>query len=79
MFLQLLPIVAKMLMPQAFVDADEAARGPEDDVPLELVGVDRPFTEDDRLFLDTQLGMQAPRNGNGIKASAAVAAAEVEL
>jgi ABC-type branched-subunit amino acid transport system permease subunit len=74
--LLLLPEVAKILSPDAFVEAGAVEASPEDEMPLEFVGIDRPFTVEDRDFLDRELGL----HGNGkVKASAGAAAAEVEL
>ena len=75
--LLVLPVVAQALMPQAFVAEGAEAPTPEEEVPLDLVGVDRPFTLEDRDFLDEALGLHG--NGHGVKASAGTAAAEVEL
>jgi hypothetical protein len=74
--LLLLPEVAKIVSPDAFVEAGAVEASPEDEMPLEFVGIDRPFTVEDRDFLDRELGL----HGNGkVKASAGAAAAEVEL
>jgi hypothetical protein len=76
MLLLLLPVIAQALMPEAFeVEGEERAE--EDDVPLEFVGIDRPFTPADRLYLDSALGLHG--NGKKVQASAGQAAAEVEL
>ena len=50
------------MRPEAFLDADAlAARSAATaDVPLELVGIDRPFTEKDKRRYDTALGFDAP-------------------
>lgn len=50
---------------------DEEAAG--DGVPLDMIGIDRPFTLEDRDLLDRDLGLHG--NGNG-KASVGAAAAE---
>ena len=51
-----LPAVAKVLMPDAFsTEAAPATTAVE--VPLELVGLERPFTLDDRAMLDQALGL----------------------
>ena len=62
--LLVLPVVAQAVMPQAFVPEGAAAPTPEDEVPLDLVGIDRPFTLEDRDFLDEALGL----HGSGVKA-----------
>jgi len=71
----MLPVVAQALMPQAFVVEGEDAEEAEDEVPLELIGIDRPLTEDDRELFDHELGLHG--NGGGrasVKASAGEAA-----
>ena len=74
--LLLLPEVAKVVAPEAFVEEGAVEATPEDEMPLEYVGIDRPFTVEDRDFLDRGLGL----HGNGkVKASAGAAAAEVDL
>ena len=59
----LLPAVGKAMAPAAFVDEAHAAPTPKapqiDDMPLELVGLDRPFTVEDRDILDRELGIPA--------------------
>ncbi|MCU1376495.1 MAG: inner-rane translocator, partial [Actinomycetia bacterium] len=75
--LLVLPVVAKAVQPEAFIEAGATEATPEDEMPLEWVGIDRPFTLEDRDYLDRALGLHG--NGNGIKASAGAAAAEVEL
>jgi branched-subunit amino acid ABC-type transport system permease component len=75
--LLVLPVVAKAVSPEAFVAEGAAEASPEDEMPLEYVGIDRPFTVEDRDFLDRALGLHG---GNGkVKASAGAAAAEVDL
>jgi hypothetical protein len=71
------PEVAKVVAPEAFVEegATEASR--EDEMPLEYVGIDRPFTVEDRDFLDRALGLHG--TDGKVKASAGAAAAEVDL
>ncbi|MCU1380672.1 MAG: inner-rane translocator [Acidimicrobiales bacterium] len=73
----LLPVVAKAVSPEAFVEEGATEATPEDEMPLEYVGIDRPFTAEDRDFLDRALGLHG--NGKGVKASAGAAAAEVDL
>jgi hypothetical protein len=72
----LLPVVAQALMPQAFLpDGEVVAEKDEDDVPLELIGIDRPFTEDDRDFFDHELGMHGDGGSKtALRASAGEAA-----
>ena len=75
--LLVLPEIAKVVSPEAFVEEGAAEATPEDEMPLEYVGIDRPFTVEDRDFLDRALGLHG---GNGkVKASAGAAAAEVDL
>ena len=51
-----MPAAAKAVAPEAFGLPPRA--GPEEvEVPLDLVGVDRPFTEADRELLDHELGL----------------------
>jgi branched-subunit amino acid ABC-type transport system permease component len=52
-----MPLAAKRLVPPA--EPAEAAAGGE--LPLELVGIERPYTEADRVMLDAALGL--PANG----------------
>ncbi|MCU1484179.1 MAG: inner-rane translocator [Actinomycetia bacterium] len=74
--LLVLPVVAKAVSPEAFIEEGAVEATPEDEMPLEYVGIDRPFTVEDRDFLDRALGL----HGNGkVKASAGAAAAEVDL
>jgi branched-subunit amino acid ABC-type transport system permease component len=74
--LLVLPEIAKVVSPEAFVEEGAVEATPEDEIPLEYVGIDRPFTVEDRDFLDQALGL----HGNGkVKASAGAAAAEVDL
>jgi branched-chain amino acid transport system permease protein len=74
--LLVLPVVAKAISPEAFVEEGAVEASPEDEMPLEYVGIDRPFTLEDREFLDRALGL----HGNGVgKASVGAAAAEVDL
>jgi branched-subunit amino acid ABC-type transport system permease component len=74
--LLVLPVVAKAVSPAAFVEEGATEATPEDEMPLEYVGIARPFTVEDRDFLDRALGL----HGNGkVKASAGAAAAEVDL
>ena len=77
LLLLVLPNVAKAIAPEAFVEEGATEATPEDAVPLELIGVDRPFTLEDRDFLDTRLGLHG--NGGRVKESAGAAAAEVDL
>jgi branched-chain amino acid transport system permease protein len=51
-----LPAAAKVLVPEEYGLPSRAAA--EDEVPLELVGVDRPYTEADRELLDRELGLE---------------------
>jgi branched-chain amino acid transport system permease protein len=57
----LAPAIGRAVRPEAFLDADAlAARSAATaDVPLELVGIDRPFTEKDKRRYDTALGFDA--------------------
>jgi branched-subunit amino acid ABC-type transport system permease component len=74
--LLVLPVVAKAVSPEAFIEEGAVEATPEDEMPLEYVGIDRPFTVEDRDFLDRALGL----HGDGkVKASAGAAAAEVDL
>jgi branched-chain amino acid transport system permease protein len=75
LLLLLLPVVAQALMPQAFVPEEEEGQGTGEDVPLELVGIDRPFSEDDRVLLDAALGMHGNGGSKRVTASAGEAAA----
>jgi branched-subunit amino acid ABC-type transport system permease component len=75
--LLVLPVVAKAVSPEAFIEEGAAAPTPEDEMPLELVGVDRPFTLADRDHLDAALGLHG--NGGRVKESAGAAAAAVDL
>ena len=50
-----MPLAAKRLMPPA--EPAEAGAGGE--LPLELVGIERPYTEADRVMLDAALGLPA--------------------
>jgi ABC-type branched-subunit amino acid transport system permease subunit len=58
----LLPTAAKTLVPEAYVPADvlEAKRT---EIPLELVGIDRPFTDRDRVELDRGLALDGAPMG----------------
>jgi branched-chain amino acid transport system permease protein len=71
--LLLLPVVAQALMPQAFAP-EGASEDADEDVPLEFVGVDRPFTPGDRDMLDRGLGLHG--NGARVKASVGETASE---
>jgi branched-chain amino acid transport system permease protein len=55
----LAPTIGKALRPEAFLDAEAIAarRAGAAGVPLELIGVDRPFTANDRRRFDTELGI----------------------
>ncbi len=65
-----LPAAAKVLMPQAYLPAEVlAARRSE--VPLELIGLDRPFTEADRAFLDDGLTLEGAPTPARVPAAAA--------
>jgi branched-chain amino acid transport system permease protein len=48
-----MPLLAKRLAPAA----EPSAEAEREDVPLELVGLVRPYTEDDRVALDAALGL----------------------
>jgi ABC-type branched-subunit amino acid transport system permease subunit len=72
----LVPVVAKRYSSRTAA-ADGAARGDEEDVPLELVGIARPFTDRDRTFLDEQIGLGG-RRGNGPRTNASTGAMAVE-
>jgi hypothetical protein len=52
-----LPLASRVLMPQAHEAAGvlEARRA---EVPLELVGVDRPFTDRDREEMERELALE---------------------
>ncbi len=50
------PTVAKLVKPAAFFGEEAVARA-RAEVPLELVGVERPFTDDDRRRFDQLLGV----------------------
>ena len=51
-----LPIFGQMLAPEAFV-GEEAVRARKAKPPLETLGVDTPFTDEDRAVLDEVLGV----------------------
>jgi branched-chain amino acid transport system permease protein len=59
-----MPLAAKRLVPAAEPGgvAEPVAAGP---LPLELVGVERPFTEADRVMLDAALGVPGEEAGAG--------------
>ncbi|HZB70698.1 MAG TPA: hypothetical protein VE395_01080, partial [Acidimicrobiales bacterium] len=59
-----MPLAAKRLVPAAEPEgvAEPLAAGP---LPLELVGVERPFTEADRVMLDAALGLPGEEAGAG--------------
>jgi branched-subunit amino acid ABC-type transport system permease component len=62
-----LPAVAKVAYPRAYVPAEVLAARREA-VPPELIGIDRPFTDRDRVELERALGLDAgavplPANG----------------
>ena len=50
------PTVAKIVSPAAYLGED-AVRLQQAEVPLELIGVERPFTEQDRRRFDRALGI----------------------
>jgi hypothetical protein len=54
----LMPRVAMMLVPHAYVP-EEVLAAKRSETPLELVGIDRPFTPDDRVMLDNGLALDA--------------------
>jgi branched-chain amino acid transport system permease protein len=56
--LLLLPVAGQMLFPEAFFGEEEVARR-RAETPLELVGVDAPYTAAGQAQLDRQLGLQA--------------------
>ncbi len=53
------PTIAKVVSPEAFLDAETLAarRAAAADVPLEFVGIDRPFTPNDKRRFDAALGL----------------------
>jgi branched-chain amino acid transport system permease protein len=51
-----LPVIGQVAMPGAFVEAGELARR-RAEVPVELVGIDEPYTEAGRARLDLALGL----------------------
>jgi hypothetical protein len=51
-----MPLLAKQFTPRP-----APAPGSDGDVPLELVGIARPYTDDDRIAVDAALGL--PPNG----------------
>ncbi len=71
------PTIARLVMPQAFRSADEPERRKALDVPLELVGVDVPFTPELRAELDQALGIPAPSERPSATAPPAQPAAPV--
>jgi hypothetical protein len=52
-----MPLAAKRLAPASAGDVVAASAGDGGDVPLELVGVSRPFQPSDRDRLDRELGL----------------------
>jgi branched-subunit amino acid ABC-type transport system permease component len=52
----LLPVAGQVVAPEAFFGADEVARRAAE-VPLELVGVDSPYTAAGQALLDRRLGL----------------------
>ena len=54
----LLPAFAKALYPTAYYPA-QALEAKRTQVPLELVGIDRPFTDQDRIDFERDLGLDA--------------------
>jgi branched-chain amino acid transport system permease protein len=56
-----LPQVAKRLVPAGEGVPEAAAEPAAGELPLELVGVSRPYTEADRVMLDEALGLPAGR------------------
>jgi hypothetical protein len=56
--LSVLPIIGKMMMPEAFLGAEEVARR-RATVPDELIGIDAPYTPQLRDALDRALGFEA--------------------
>jgi hypothetical protein len=63
-----LPSAAKGLVPEAYGLPERSAAAEE--VPPELVGVDRPFSDADREHLDRELRLDVLRPGNGDVAAA---------
>ena len=55
----LAPQVAERVGPAAYGKATVAAAGTDDDVPLELIGISRPFTDADRREMDRVLDVGA--------------------
>jgi branched-subunit amino acid ABC-type transport system permease component len=55
----LLPVVGRMAVPEAFVGEEELARR-QAEIPLELVGVDSPYTSAGQAELDRRLGLDVP-------------------
>jgi hypothetical protein len=73
--LLVLPVVAQALEPEAFVAEGAVEPSPDDEMPLEFVGIDRPFTTADRDFLDRELGLHG---SSAVSASTGAIAAEVD-
>jgi branched-subunit amino acid ABC-type transport system permease component len=71
--LRLFRVIAGRYLSQRATAAG-AERGDEEDVPLELVGIVRPFTDRDRTFLDQAIGL----GGNGTRAKAPVGVVAAE-
>jgi ABC-type branched-subunit amino acid transport system permease subunit len=53
------PSIGKAVRPEAFLDGDALAarRAAAADVPLELIGIDRPFTDRDKRRFDAAIGI----------------------
>jgi branched-subunit amino acid ABC-type transport system permease component len=74
--LRLILVIAKAYSSRMAAAAG-TARGEEEEVPLELVGIVRPFTDGDRTFLDQAIGLgRRGGNGTGTGASSGVLAME---
>jgi branched-subunit amino acid ABC-type transport system permease component len=56
---QVLPVVGRIAMPAAFLPAEQLARRREQ-VPIELEGIDTPYTPQLRDALDRSLGLDTP-------------------
>jgi len=54
-----LPVIGRMVMPAAFLSEEELARL-RDEVPIELMGIDSPYTPQVREALDRALGIEGP-------------------
>ena len=57
MVILLLPVIGQMVKPEAFFGEEEMARR-RGEVPLELMGIDAPYTRQLRDEIDRALGME---------------------